>query len=75
MTLTTFIQTHRINKAQQLLIESDMSINKICSYVGYNDKTQFYKIFKKHSDGLLPNEYQKKYSIIDIIKKESNNID
>jgi len=74
MTLTTYIQKQRIAKAQQLLIESDLSINKICSYVGYSDKTQFYKIFKKHTDGLLPNEYRKKYSIIEKLKEESNNI-
>ena len=73
MTLTSYIQKQRIDKAQQLLTESDMSINKICSYVGYNDKTQFYKIFKKHSNGLLPNEYRKKFSAIEALKRDSNN--
>lgn len=75
ITLTAYIQEQRITKAQQLLIESDMSINKICSYVGYNDKTQFYKIFKKYSDGLLPNEYRKKFSTAISLKRESCNQD
>lgn len=75
MTLTTFIQKQRIKKAQELLVESDMSINKICSYVGYGDKTQFYKIFKKHSENLLPNEYRKKYSTISTLKRDSYNSD
>lgn len=72
-TLTAFIQEQRIKKAQQLLIESNMSINKISSYVGYNDKTQFYKIFKKYSDGLLPNEYRKKFSALYTLKKDLSN--
>ncbi len=73
ITLTSYIQKQRIDKAKQLLTESDMSVNKICTYVGYSDKTQFYKIFKKHSDGLLPNEYRKKFSTIEALKRDSNN--
>ena len=61
MTLTQFIQKQRISKAQYLLVNSNMSISKICIQVGYNDKTQFYKIFMKYSVGMLPNEYRKKY--------------
>lgn len=62
ITLSTFIQKQRIKKAQELLIESDISVNKICTYVGYNDKTLFYKNFKKYSNNMLPNEYRKKYA-------------
>ena len=58
---TEFIQEQRIIKAKELLENSSMSINKICEYVGYNDKTQFYKIFKIYSDNLLPSEYRKIY--------------
>lgn len=64
-TFSAFIQEQRIKKAQQLLTESDMSINKICSYVGYNDKTLFYKNFKKYSNNMLPNEYRKKFVMTD----------
>ena len=75
MTLTTFIQKHRISKAQHLLIESTMSINKIYLYVGYSDKTQFYKIFKKYSNGLLPSKYREKFGTIDNLKQDSDNSD
>lgn len=72
MTLTTFIQKKRVSKAQQLLTETDMSVNEICSYVGYSDKTQFYKIFKKYSDNLSPNEYRKLFATSRIPKESDN---
>lgn len=61
MTLTSFVQKQRIAKAQQLLVETERSVSDISSSVGYNDKTQFYKIFRKYSGGLLPNEFRSRY--------------
>lgn len=60
-TLTDYIQEVRIEKAKELLKNSDMSVNRIASYVGYNDKTQFYRVFKKYSDDISPNLYRKKF--------------
>ena len=61
MTLTSFVQKQRIAKAQQLLVDTERSVSDISTTVGYSDKTQFYKIFRKYSDGLLPNEFRSRY--------------
>jgi len=53
-----FIQHIRINKAKQLLIDENISINKIALECGYEDQFYFSRIFKKVT-GLTPSEYRK----------------
>ena len=38
----------RINKAMNLLIETDISIQEISITSGFNNKTHFYRTFKKY---------------------------
>ena len=53
--LTDFIQEKRIEKAIELLKQPDISIGEIVQKVGFCDKKQFYKIFKKIT-GVTPGE-------------------
>lgn len=55
--LTDFIYEKRMNEAIRLLKESNLSIEDICYSVGYKDRKQFYKIFKKYV-GKTPNEFR-----------------
>lgn len=48
----------RIENANEYLAESEMSIDKIASLVGYSNLTSFYKAFQKWA-GCTPAEYRK----------------
>jgi two-component system, response regulator YesN len=47
----------RIDKASQLLIETQMSIDEAAYKVGFNDRTYFRKIFKRVR-GVTPSSYR-----------------
>lgn len=53
-----YLSKVRVEKAKDLLRESDLRIQDICLMVGYNDVKYFAKSFIKHT-GLKPNEYRK----------------
>lgn len=55
--LTDFIQDKRVEKAIELLKDSDVSITDIVKQTGFCDKKQLYKVFKKVT-GLTPGEYR-----------------
>ena len=46
-TLTQAIQQRKIDKASQLLIESNLTVDQIGFEVGFNDRAYFRKIFKR----------------------------
>lgn len=48
----------KINKAFELLTETDMQINQIAAMLGYLDPLYFTKVFKKVT-GMSPNKYKK----------------
>ncbi|MDZ7312135.1 MAG: response regulator [candidate division KSB1 bacterium] len=53
-----FIQTIRLQRAAQLLIESQLSVSQICYEVGFNYPSYFAELF--HSQfGVSPKEYRK----------------
>lgn len=60
ITVTEYIQKERIEKSCYLLAHSNRSIDEISLMVGYDDKTNFYKFFRKHC-GITPAEYRKKH--------------
>ena len=47
-----------MEKAKELLKETDLKIQDICLMVGYNDVRYFRKLFAR-STGLSPNEYRR----------------
>ena len=50
-----------MNRAKELLKETNLSVAKICEQVGYADLKHFTQGFKKYT-GLKPNEFRKLYS-------------
>ena len=58
MTLTEFIQRHRMTMAKQLLINSPLNIREVALSVGYQSHSRFSQLFKKYM-GLYPREVQK----------------
>lgn len=61
VTFSEYLQEVRMNRAKELLKETNRNIQDICEEVGYNDLKSFTKIFAKHT-GLKPNEYRKLYA-------------
>lgn len=53
--LTDFIHEKRVEEAMRLLKETNMSVEDISYQVGYKEKKQFYKIFKKYI-GVTPSK-------------------
>lgn len=61
MTFLEYLSKVRMDKAKQLLKETNRTVADICAAVGYSDVRYFTKSFTKYS-GLKPNEYRKLYS-------------
>lgn len=57
MNFTEYLVRFRINKAEELLKESNMRCREIAEKVGYFDYAHFSKIFKKYN-GMSPRAYQ-----------------
>lgn len=55
--LTDYIHEKRITAAMRLLRESLLSIEEISAQVGYNEKRQFYKMFRQYT-GMTPKNYR-----------------
>ncbi len=55
-----FINSYRIDEAEQLLRNSDRQVIEIAYQVGFNNKTSFYKAFKKQL-AVSPTEYRKQF--------------
>lgn len=51
------LQKHRLETAARLLRRSDWNIQKIISYVGYENTSYFYRLFRERY-GLSPREYR-----------------
>lgn len=56
-----YLSEVRMNRAKELLRETNLNIAVVCELVGYNDLKHFTKSFKKNT-GIKPNEYRKLYS-------------
>ena len=52
-----YLTSVRIEKAKELLTESDMSMKEICGACGYTDPNYFSRSFKKNV-GVTPTEYK-----------------
>ncbi len=53
-----YLINYRINKAKQLLKNTDISVNDVCVCVGFNDESSFIKQFKK-ATGYTPLNYRR----------------
>ena len=48
-TPANYLRTKKIEKAMDLLKQSDYSVSEICFQIGFNDTSHFTKAFKKHT--------------------------
>lgn len=55
-----YIQLIRINKAKILLQNTNLSVNEICSKIGYDNINYFIRLFKEKEE-LTPYQYHKMY--------------
>ncbi len=60
-TFSEYLTKLRMEKAKELLKETNLSVAAICTEVGYSDNKHFTKGFAKYTN-LKPNEYRKIYS-------------
>lgn len=58
--LTEYINKERIEKAKELLQNTDLLTYEIAESVGYKDATYFSSIFRKY-EGISPSEYKAKF--------------
>ena len=58
MSPNTYLQTERLKKAAEMLIEGDLNVTEISYKVGFQSPTYFYKCFKEKY-GVPPSKYGK----------------
>jgi YesN/AraC family two-component response regulator len=59
LTFTEFLKKIRISKAEDMLLNTRMSITEIVDSVGYMNRSYFYKLFQK-TYNMTPEQYRKK---------------
>jgi len=59
-TIINYIMDLRAEKAAELLISTNHTVQDISAYIGYIDNNYFVKVFKSRH-GMTPTEYRKKY--------------
>ena len=57
-TFKKYCQKVQLQEAARLLRSTDLSVSKIAASLGYENRTQFYKIFQEEYQ-LTPSEYRK----------------
>ena len=60
-TINGYLVKYRVKKAQELLINTNETIESVAKNVGYTDSKHFFKIFKKEV-GMTPSQYRKKFN-------------
>ena len=63
MTFSAYIRSYRLSVAQKLLVETDMSAEKIALSVGFYDIQHFSKLFKKEY-GVSPYDFRKSNKLL-----------
>ncbi|MEO7719032.1 MAG: helix-turn-helix transcriptional regulator, partial [Capsulimonas sp.] len=62
-TMTQYIQTLRIEHAQHLLLQTNMTVNEIARACGFMHVTYFIKLFRE-STAMTPNAYRRNYGLL-----------
>ncbi len=60
LTYSEYIQEMRLDRAKNLLINTELSVKNIMEYLGYSSHTFFYRRFKEKT-GFTPLEYRRHY--------------
>ncbi|MED4225499.1 response regulator [Neobacillus cucumis] len=61
-TFIDYLTDIRIQKAKELMEETNLSLKEICYEVGYKDPNYFSRVFKKVT-GITPKDYRQRFSI------------
>lgn len=56
-----YLQSLRIDAAQKLLEETELSVDLLMNHVGYEDASSFRRLFR-HKTGVTPTEYRRRFS-------------
>ena len=56
-TFNELVQQEKLTAAEKLLLNLDMSVTDVANFVGYQNVSYFYKIFKRKNN-CMPNEYR-----------------
>ena len=59
LTYAQYVRALKIDKAKNLLVNTDMTTNEILMYLGYQCHSYFYKAFREET-GLTPSQYRRK---------------
>lgn len=59
-----YVRNHRIQISEELLVQTDLSINEIARRVGYNELSEFSRAFR-NAAGLSPQAYRKQMRLTD----------
>ncbi|MBO5070150.1 MAG: AraC family transcriptional regulator [Roseburia sp.] len=57
ISVSRYLRHHRLQKAAELLTDTDISINAIADQTGFGNASYFYTVFKKHYS-ITPTEYR-----------------
>jgi len=60
MSFSQLLQTIRLDKSCELLINSDMRITELCEQIGYDNESYYIQLFRKVY-GVTPLQYRKKH--------------
>lgn len=63
-TVTAYVQRVRLERAEELLQSSALSINQIADETGFSSISYFSTVFRK-KHGVAPNEYRRRHSFVD----------
>jgi AraC-like DNA-binding protein len=63
MSIFTYIHQLRIQRAQYLLINSELPVNKIAESVGFTDPYYFSRLFKRFAH-CTPSDFRKQSGLI-----------
>lgn len=58
-TPNVYVTSRKMEKAELLLVTTDLSIKSIATSLGYDDNSYFIRLFRKHT-GLTPQKYREK---------------
>ncbi len=59
MSFNELVQSEKLSTTERLLLTSDMSVTDIANFVGYQNMSFFYKLFK-NKNNCMPKEYREK---------------
>lgn len=64
VTFNRYLGNLRVEHSKKLLLFSTLSLNEICSAVGFEDQSYYVKVFRRYT-GMTPGRYRKQQGLLD----------